>query len=259
VHFFTSSRPLTRSPEWKTPAGMTDPSVQIALDYHSRWVGTFIEGASWCPFARSSRLSGRTTLKALACAPALGDPLTHWQELPAWLLEFADSLDAEVMQIVVPRVVCTAADWEHRAKQLLDEFQVLRGGRSVLALAAFHPQLTVRHETAPGLIPLLRRSPLPAIQFVRLDALARVKKGRDNADRFVSPGSPEFHALLQQPVRESISDAITRTNFEHVMAAGRASVEASLHALAEDAAGALRAAGVELVSWNRENRVPPFE
>lgn len=238
---------------------MTDIAAQIALDYHSRWVGTFIEGAGWCPFARSSRLAGRTTLKALACAPSIGDPLAHWHELPAWLLEFADAPDAEVMQIVVPRVVCTAADWEHRAKQLLDEFQALRGGRSVLALAAFHPQLTVRHETAPGLIPLLRRSPLPAIQFVRLDALARVKKGRDNADRFVSPGSPEFHALLQQPVRESISDAITRTNFEHVMAAGRASVEGALHALAEEAAEALRAAGVELVSWNRDNRLPPVE
>lgn len=236
---------------------MTSPAAQIAVEYHSRWVSTFIEGANWCPFARTSRLAGRTTLKALSCAPAHGDPLAHWEELPGWLLEFADSPDAEVMQIVVPRVVCTAADWEHRAKQMLDEFQALRGGRSVLALAAFHPQLTVRHETPPGLIPLLRRSPLPAIQFVRLDALARVKKGRDNADRFVSPGSPEFHALLLQPVRESISDAITRTNFDTILAAGRASVEATLHALAEEAARALHEAGVEFVSWNRRDRVPP--
>jgi hypothetical protein len=238
---------------------MTSPAAQIALDYHSRWVDNFIEGANWCPFARSSRLAGRTTLKALSCAPALGDPLTHWDELPAWLLDFADSPDAEVMQVVVPRVMCTAADWEHRAKQMLDEFQALRGGRSVLALAAFHPQLMLRYETPPGLIPLLRRSPLPAIQFVRLDALARVKKGRDNADRFVSPGSPEFHALLLQPVRESISDAITRTNFDTIKTAGRASVEASLHALAEEAANALREAGVELVSWNRDNQMPPVE
>jgi hypothetical protein len=226
-----------------------DAAVRIALAAHAEFVAAFIEGRGWCPFARASRQQGRSTTEALTVQPGPDDPLGAWDPLHDLLRAFADAPDAEVLQVVFPCLQPSARAWDQTGRRLVDAFHADRGGRSVLAIAAFHPELPVHYPTAPGIVPLLRRSPLPAFQFVRLDALTRVKKGRESADRFVMPGTPEFHALLAEPPREPIGDVILRTNFADVSADGVAAVEARLQTLAEAAALHLQTARVTRRVW----------
>ncbi len=214
---------------------------------HARFVEEFVEGRGWCPFARPARRAGTSEFRLLWSSVAASSPVADWSPLTAWLQEFAQG-SLEILQVVCPLVDAPPRMWERRTRELLDEFQSGLA-RSAIAMAAFHPALEVRFATGPGIIPLLRRSPMPMIQFVRLDALERVRDGRSGADVFVAPGSPEFFELINRPVRKPLGRAIVDANFEQVTMEGMQAVELALGELADEARALLADVGRPLSVW----------
>jgi hypothetical protein len=223
--------------------------IARAMTFHDRWQRTWVEEAGWCPFAAASRRAGRSTARAGWEAPGPAAPLERWGGLAEALDGLVGDPAAEVLQWVVPRVVATPQAWEQEGRRLLAEWEA-GAGRGRLAMAAFHPGWRVRVESPGGLIPLLRRSPWPMWQFVRLDALARVRQGREVRDRYVQPGSPEFMALLSSPPRPGLAETILQANWDDVMQRGRQATEAALEALAAEARAWGTREGVAWVPWD---------
>lgn len=231
-------------------AGAEEISAELCArvaEVHGRFVEEFVEGRGWCPFARPARRVGTSEFRVLWVGADASAPLKAWAPLGDWLQEFAGG-SLEILQVVCPLIKAPPRVWERRTRELLDEFQAGLS-RSAIAMAAFHPELEVRHETGPGIIPLLRRSPMPMIQFVRLDALERVREGRSGADVFVAPGSPEFFELINRPVRKPLGRAIVDANFEQVNQEGMRSVEQALRALADEAKDLIARVGRPAVVW----------
>jgi hypothetical protein len=223
---------------------------QAVLEVHMHFVEQYVEGRNWCPFARPSRQQGTTTVRICPVGHVGPARLDAWGPLHDWLTELADHATAEVLQVVFPLVNPAPRAWDTFAKSVVEQLHAARGGRSVLAVAAFHPTLEVRFQTEAGIVPLLRRSPMPMIQFVRLDALDRVREGRSSADRYVAPGSAAMLELMQQPARESLGQSIMRRNHLQVTSEGFSQVERDLVALADLAARRLLELGVTPEPWD---------
>lgn len=170
----------------KTPPGSThgdrtldnrslsDESVELqaqqngwlrrAETLHSLFIEECIEAADFCPWARGARLAGRSRVVAI------------WQDkLDSFLRTGAAEPQIEVWQIVVPDATERAMAWREQVATI--ERSLRREGVELpWAFAAFHPQHPGRPESLGGTIGMLRRSPLPALQLIRLDVLDRVRE-----------------------------------------------------------------------------------
>lgn len=140
---------------------------QRAVDLHTTFVQDLIEAQDFCPWAKSARFADRTRIVAL------------WtNELEAFISGVVVGSDAdavEVWQLVVLDGTERPMRWRGDVADL--ELRLRRQGVDLpWALAAFHPQHPGRPQTIGGVIGMLRRSPLPAIQLVRLDVLDRVRE-----------------------------------------------------------------------------------
>lgn len=137
-----------------------------AVELHGAFVRELVEGHDFCPWAHSARIAGRSHLRALWSAE-----LEHFF---ATSLRAADAQKIEVWQLVVLDAPSRAMQWR---AYVADLEQYLRRTHGALpwAFAAFHPQHPGRPESIGGTIGMLRRSPLPTIQLVRLEVLERVR------------------------------------------------------------------------------------
>ena len=140
-----------------------DALLAEAEALHAEFITGIIEAGDFCPWARGARLGERSEVRGC------------WlDELPAFLRALPSEPEREVWQLVVPDGPARAMPWREHVAQL--ERALRREDRPLpFAFAAFHPQHPGRPESIGGTIGLLRRSPLPAIQLIRLDALDNVR------------------------------------------------------------------------------------
>lgn len=150
-----------------------------AEDLHSAFVREFVEAWDLCPWAQSARHAGRSHVRAL-WAEELDDFFMHTLSAPHYQR-------MEVWQLVVMDAPQNAMRWRAYVSDLEQYFRRQLASLP-WAFAAFHPEHPGRPDSTGGTIGMLRRSPLPAIQLVRLDALERVR----------SKASVQVHALPQQ-------------------------------------------------------------
>lgn len=161
-----------------------------AVALHTAFVEELVEAQDFCPWAKSARHAGRTRVVAL------------WQHelVDFFASDIHDPADSavEVWQLVVLDATERAMRWRADVAEL--EQQLRRAGASLpWALAAFHPQHPGRPESIGGVIGMLRRSPLPAIQLVRLDVLDRV---RERAQERVEGLAEENREKMQRWVQD---------------------------------------------------------
>lgn len=162
------SRHPERSPSLRSSLGAAaqdDAFLADAIARHTRFVTEVIEAGNFCPWARTSRLKGRTAVQA--CYER------DLAEVARTLLVHA-SPSVDVLQIVVPDGASNAMRWRETVAELE---KALRRVEPALpwAFAAFHPTHPGRPESIGGTIGLLRRSPYPAVQCIRLAALDAVR------------------------------------------------------------------------------------
>ena len=142
---------------------MDDAWAAEVIRLHMRFVVEVIEAGDFCPWARGARVQNR--VEVVVCAP---DAL-------AQCVRAQRARDAlEVVQIVVPELTLPALRWREEVAHL--ERRLRReDGALPFAFAAFHPEHPGRAESVGGAIGLLRRSPFPMLQLVRLSSLDEIR------------------------------------------------------------------------------------
>lgn len=148
-----------------TPAQI-DAWKARAVALHTTFVQDLVEAHDFCPWAKSARVADRSRIHAVF----LADLPTFFEET----IRDDAHQKVEVWQLVVPDAACEAMPW--RAQVAALEQRLRKDGHDLpWAFAAFHPEHPGRPQSIGGVIGMLRRSPLPAIQLVHLDVLDRVR------------------------------------------------------------------------------------
>lgn len=142
---------------------MTKAWEAEVLRLHMRFVTEVIEGGDFCPWARGARLQGAVDVR-VCLDEDLASAARSYQAIEA----------LDVIQIVVPDATDSALRWRERVT-LLERSLRSAAPSWPYACAAFHPEHPGRPESLGGAIGLLRRSPFPMVQLVRLSALDELR------------------------------------------------------------------------------------
>lgn len=178
------------------------PAYAAAVEaLHLRFVTEVIEAGDFCPWARGARLQGRVAIDVCTVVD-LEVRVRHWLTDPA----------VEVVQLVVPDLPDAALRWRERVA-LLERALRADGVTVPFAFAAFHPQHPGRPESVGGAIGLLRRSPFPMVQLIRLSVLDAVRAQHAEAadgltERNYGRVRAEWVERWEQVVRELIDEGI---------------------------------------------------
>ncbi len=206
--------PPVQGPPWELklpcePLGpLPEPTVaalrQEAFRINDRYLLDFIEGYSFCPFARGGRRRGQVT-RYFHYAET--DDITPILRLMA---EVAADPQQVVAQVVMPLLEVDARSWDRFVHELTDLGNRWIGGRPTLACAALHPELTFNQKSPNALVPLFRRAPDPTIQWARLDALEALYEGRNHRTTFVA--LVDIPAFIASPPPLPLYDRIAKSN-----------------------------------------------
>jgi len=176
-----------------------------ALRVNDRYLLEFIESYAFCPFSREGRRQGQTSRYVYYADTIDLDPLVDL------MLEIAADPKQVVAQVILPVVDVGPDDWIEFCFRLTELGHKRLGGRDVLAVAALHPELSYRTCNPYALIPLFRRAPDATIQWVRLDGLETLYKGREKGSTFVD--TKDIPTLLAGPPPPMpLYDRVAETN-----------------------------------------------
>jgi hypothetical protein len=180
-----------------------------ALARNSRFVEEFVEDLNVCPYAKGSRMDGSAQRRV---APVSNEDLTaDHPDIAAAFHRIADEPGVEVMQIICPRIAMPEKEWTLRVKEMTETLHQAHG-RSVVGVAAFHPDLKFRDESAASLVPLFRRAPDPTIQWIRLDVIERVRSSRPAGDIAIPTDEANLAEFLKRQLLPSVEAEIAATN-----------------------------------------------
>jgi hypothetical protein len=176
----------------------------LALGANDRYVIDLLEAENLCPYARAGRERGATARWVHFAETNDSEPIARM---------FAEAVPSklQVVQVIFPLV---AVEAETFSRFVNDVTEALNQGceRPVFASAALHPRLGYRRETASGLISLFRRAPDPTLQWVRLETLNNIYRGRKGGTNFVDLAN--LRLMLEAPPKRDLYDEIVRTNQE---------------------------------------------
>lgn len=202
--------------------------VTETLRLYARYQTEFVEAFDLCPWAKRARLDGHVDVQV--CLDQTLRVKAVLDQLDVWVASDA----TEIGILIFPACQIERDELERFATQCMAADAARLGLQSAeFVLAAFHPQAPLQLEPPERLVPFLRRSPDPTLQFVRTRALERVRRGENSGTQFVDPSTLDFSTLLKGPgpsLRERIMVA-NRDTFQRV---GMACVNDVLQAVLND-------------------------
>jgi hypothetical protein len=184
----------------------------IARDVYARFTADFVEGQNLCPFARGARDAATSVVRVCLEPQSEDGTLCEGSALAAMVDALLDEEGAEVIQVIFPLSTLDAKMWERWAKTLTAKIRTRRAGPAIWAVAAFHPELSWSDASPAEAIPLFRRSPDPTLQWLRLDALERVRRGRQEGDVALPSDPRSAAAFLAEQARPSLADRVAENN-----------------------------------------------
>lgn len=214
---------------------LSERIAELALAANARWTREVIEAGNYCPFARRAREQQRATALVSFDTVDLDQPERSADGLFAHADRLANDERAEVVQVIFPLLEVTSDRWQRYAKGLTAAVHRRRGQGSVFAVAAFHPELPWSGDGPQAIVPLLRRTPDPTIQWLRLDVLHRVREGRPEGDVVLPDGPEQAQKLLKQARRPSLSEVVAQANWDTARGHGLDALEARLRELSHAA------------------------
>jgi nitrite reductase/ring-hydroxylating ferredoxin subunit len=198
-----------------------------ALEANERYLTSFIEAHSFCPFAAGGRAQGLTARFVHCAETADVAPFLELME------RAASDPGKAVVQVIVPMVECSAQHWTrfcHEVTAAGNERLHAAGDESLYVVAPLHPELPYATTNPFALVPLFRRAPDPTIQWVRFDALSALYEGRSSDTVFVDPlDVPAFVGTSRRP---PLLDRIAETNMRMAQRLGIPEVERALREIA---------------------------
>lgn len=207
--------------------------VEEALRVNQRFLTEVVEAFGFCPWAAGARTSG-----ALHRAVLLDEDA----ELA---VEQVLKLDERVLVaiLIFPRFTGPPERFEELLLRVRTAEEARRGGRSPFVTALFHPALRWSFDSPQQLVPFFRRSPDPAIQFVRFSSLESVRSGSPSGKFLFEASAAGWAELARRLQTVPVSDRIAQSNFDVVLRAGLARIEAIYADIAADRAKSYRRFG----------------
>lgn len=209
------------------------PSIRVAtrlaleaaaLEANDRYLETFLEPNSFCPFSRGGRKRGQTL--RLVYHADTADLAPFFERMVA----AARDPSKVVIQVIVPMIEVPAAAWSRFCHDVTAVGNERLGhGEDVFAVAPLHPELSYSDANPFALIPLFRRTPDPTIQWVRLDALEQLYDGRSGDTVYAD--LDDLDGFLARPRRSPLFDRIAETNMRMARRLGIREVERTLREL----------------------------
>ncbi len=210
---------------------LSERIAELALAANARWTQQVIEAGNYCPFARRAREQQRAMALVSFDRVDLDEPENSADALFGHADRLASDERAEVVQVIFPLLEVTPDRWQRYAKGLTAAVHRRRGQGSVFAVAAFHPELPWSDAGPQTIVPLLRRTPDPTIQWLRLDVLHRVREGRPEGDVALPDGPERALKLLKQAQRPPLSEVVAQANWDTARGQGLEALEARLREL----------------------------
>ncbi len=187
---------------------MTQP--RAVLEANARYLVEFVEAHNLCPFARGARLAGELSREVFPQTTREAAPVLAWIDSREEKISVALAIFPN-LAIDPPafHAFCAAV----RAAHTSETFYVV----------AFHPDGALDASTPARLVPFLRRSPHPTLQFVRAKILDQVRGG--HAGSVFAP-SAQAAAALSRAV--GVSESIAEANFQTVLQEGADTLAAEI-------------------------------
>lgn len=199
-----------------------------AMEANDRYLLEFVEEHSFCPFSRGGRAQGQTARFVHYFSGSDISPLIDL------MVQAAADPSLVVVQAILPMIEIDPEAWIRFCQQVTAAGNAHLGGDAeVFAVAALHPELTYNRANAFALVPLLRRSPDPTIQWVRLDGLEALYEGRSGETIFLD--GCDVMPFMQKKHRPPLFNRIAETNLRMAERLGIDRVEQTLAEISRSA------------------------
>lgn len=191
-----------------------------------RYLIEVVERWNMCPWAKSARKNGEVAIGVVWGTPTIAD----WAAAARTLL---DRPTTRVAMVVAPEYDIDRIDL-HGVR---NDVSKAVGGTGI---AEFHPDAPLDLGSPSRLVPFVRRSPDPMLQFVPLTLLEALRANSDSVTRVQQVG---MLADLVAAPRPDPADMVAENNFAAVSAA-HADIVATLAEIAGDRARTYAALGL---------------
>jgi hypothetical protein len=173
-----------------------------ALRLYRRYQNEIVEACGLCPWAVRVRQEERVVEVVITQE----DDASVEASLSA-IFGFAETR-VDVILLIYPRLRLGRPAFEQFAARVR-EADVRRWplGEAPFVCAVFHPEADADMTQPERLIPFLRRTPDPTLQFLRLDVLDRVRSVGGQGTQFVEPSLINMLEAAGPPLREQIARA----------------------------------------------------
>jgi hypothetical protein len=164
-----------------------------------RYIVEVVEEYDLCPWSRSARLGGEVGIDIVWGTPTID----MWASAAETLL----ANGVRVAMVVAPELPCTSGE----LRTIRDEVSARVKN---VGVAHFHPEAPLELATPPRLVPFLRRSPDPLLQFVPLALLDSLRTGT----QVVTETELQAQMLAGTAVipRDDVGDLIAEANHARV-------------------------------------------
>jgi hypothetical protein len=176
------------------------------LRLYSRFQTEFVEAFDLCPWAKRARLDGHVEVEVCL------DPELRVQSVLDQLDVWVAKAETEIGILIFPACTIARDELERFATACMAaDSRRLELRSADFVLAAFHPDAQLVLDPAERMVPFLRRTPDPTLQFVRSRALERVRRGESTGTQFIDPSKLDLSQLKFAPER-SLRDRIMDAN-----------------------------------------------
>lgn len=215
--------------------------VREARRIYFRYAVEVVETYTFCPWARSAREAGR-----VQCNVILGERPT----LEALLAEVraADARDAiDVTLLVMPECRFDRKELRHLTSTLHAQYESVSGrGKTIHAIADFHPSAPLDQVSPERLVPFIRKSPDPTLQLIKHAALESARRGPQEGTRAAT-----LEMMLKGQLKEEPAHArIAATNHRTVEREGSAAILTVLEDIARDRIASYARTGLTPSAWD---------
>lgn len=207
------------------PRDYAEDLAQATLEVYERYAIEVVERFGFCPWARSARESHNLVLRVI-----LSTESDDFEESLSRVGELHRKPDAaDIALFIYPLLDLDRLAFEDYARRLRARAENASPKLDAYAMAAFHPAAKADLSHPDRLVPFVRRSPDPTLQFVKKSALSAIK-GLARGTEFLDVSTLSIAALkaLREPQPLPVRERIAEQNLDTVRELGPEAVEMAL-------------------------------
>lgn len=184
--------------------------IREALRLFQRYNDDIVNALGLCPYAEQAWQKDQVARHVVV------DPSPSFDKVIDIIDAVAANPQLHIGFIIFPRKQDNSAAFEQWVNQLRQQYIQRHGTQSVpMAMVGFHPEVTVDLSTPSTLIPLLRCTPDPTLQIIRLATLDKLRQA--NGEGTVCMTGQLQHGRERERERQPIHARIAQTNYDTVV------------------------------------------